>query len=243
MEIDTIIKNLQGGGGFTRLERQVITKAPEGLDPMELITAIGRKVCPAFRLDDDNRKIFENLRLWVEGRPFTCWDQKGEYGHLGDIHKGVYLAGPTGTGKSVALDVMREYARAWGVVVRMGCTVKPLAWRTCRADDICDRYAAAGSLSTWKSETVLCIQDLGTEPMETLYMGNRVNVLRSVIEYRGDRRDQLTLVSSNYSMQKAGEIYGKRVGSRLAGMCNYFVLKGDKKKQPIKSERKWPRKD
>ena len=75
---------------------------------------------------------------------------------------------------------------------------------------------------------IICIQDLGSEQMESLYMGNRENVIRRMIEYRGDRTDMLTLITSNLPMahQKLEEKYGDRVVSRLNEMCNYLEIKG-----------------
>ena len=75
---------------------------------------------------------------------------------------------------------------------------------------------------------MLGIQDFGQEPQENLYMGNRIDVVRQLIEYRGDKCDEMTLITSNMKMQ--GDVlmnrYGDRVASRLVEMCNYFEIKG-----------------
>jgi len=75
---------------------------------------------------------------------------------------------------------------------------------------------------------MLGIQDLGQEPQESLYMGNRVDVVRQLIEYRGDRTDEITFITSN--MKINGDVlmnrYGDRVASRLMEMCNYYEIKG-----------------
>jgi len=61
-----------------------------------------------------------------------------------------------------------------------------------------------------------------------LYMGNRINVMRRILEYRGDQSDQITLITSNlpYNSKKFVELYGDRVASRLNEMCNYFEITG-----------------
>ncbi len=48
------------------------------------------------------------------------------------------------------------------------------------------------------------------------------------LEYRGDRTDQLTLITSNLPMnhKRFVERYDDRVASRLNEMCNYFEIKG-----------------
>lgn len=52
--------------------------------------------------------------------------------------------------------------------------------------------------------------------------------MRQLIEYRGDKPDQLTLITSNLKLggQKLLDRYGDRVASRLHEMCNYFEIKG-----------------
>ena len=86
--------------------------------------------------------------------------------------------------------------------------------------------AEEGDLTPWKEEISLCIQDLGNEPSEVMYMGNRRRVLRSVLEARGDMYDRLTLISSNFPPERLGEVYGQRVASRIRQMCNPIYLGG-----------------
>ena len=52
--------------------------------------------------------------------------------------------------------------------------------------------------------------------------------MRSLIEYRGDRSDCLTLITSNLKLggDKLLNRYGDRVASRLSEMCNYFEIRG-----------------
>jgi DNA replication protein DnaC len=55
-----------------------------------------------------------------------------------------------------------------------------------------------------------------------------MNVLRQVIEHRGDNPECLTMISSNLPMTHKilADRYGDRVVSRLQEMCNYFELRG-----------------
>ncbi len=61
-----------------------------------------------------------------------------------------------------------------------------------------------------------------------MYMGNRLNVLRAILEYRGDRTDKITMISSNLPVQHKAftDKYGDRVASRMCEMCNYYQLTG-----------------
>ena len=147
----------------------------------------------------------------------------------GGLKKGIYIAGNTGTGKSWCLEVMAAYAMAFGFVITLGETEKRmLYWDNVRADDICEEYAANGTFQNYKTRKIYGIQDLGSEPAESVYMGNRIEVLRQLLEYRGDRTDQVTLFTSNLPMNHKILVdrYGDRVSSRLSAMCNYFEIRG-----------------
>ena len=75
---------------------------------------------------------------------------------------------------------------------------------------------------------MLGIQDFGQEPAESLYMGNRLDVIRQLVEYRGDCSDELTFITTNLKMggEKLIQRYGDRVASRLNQMCNNLEIKG-----------------
>ena len=92
---------------------------------------------------------------------------------------------------------------------------------------ICDAYARAGSLVYYQSMRIIGIQDLGSEPRETLYMGNRKEVMREFLELRGDTPGRLTIITSNFNYATIRKAYGDRVWSRLHQMCNYVELVGD----------------
>ena len=115
--------------------------------------------------------------------------------------------------------------------VKYGDQISPLAWTTYRADDICDLFSQDGDLHRWKETKSLCIQDLGTEPTELLYMGNRRRVLRSILEARGDVYDRLTLISSNFPPNALADTYGFRVQSRIVQMCNPIYLGGNDRRK------------
>lgn len=218
------------------IDRPMLKVPPE--DMREILTRVGKMVCPAFRIDDANRFVYENIALWCNGDPSAkCMSPDGSSVVDIDIYKGIYLAGPTGTGKSVCLDVMRIYTDLIGQTY---CKEK-MRWATYRSDAICEDYARNGNLSKFCDEKVLCIQDLAAEPTETLYMGNRRRVLKSILENRGDDPTKITIVSSNrkidtlaFSNEKREkmEIYGDRVQSRAYTMFNYFILEGKDRRMP-----------
>lgn len=203
-------------------------------EALAIVEAIGKSRNPQFVLDDANRFAYTNFIKWAHCDPsMQCLDPATGKVIPGRLKRGIYIAGNTGTGKSWCLDIMQAYCTVFGFKVAWqdyddNNKLRPLNWRTVRADYLCDYFALNGNINEFKNLPSLGIQDFGQEPQETLYMGNRLDVVRQLIEYRGDRCDELTLITSNLKMQGTTlkNRYGDRVASRLNEMCNYFEIKG-----------------
>lgn len=212
-------------GGITRLLYRI-----DSLEiPLQVVSGIGRERNPKFVIDEDNRFAYENLILWMHGDSrMRCLNPDTKQIMPGDVRKGIYIAGQTGSGKSRALQVMNLYGTIDNVCFFSDGIRRRLHWTEVRAADIFDRYKTTGDIENLKSDPVLCIQDFGSEPTEGMYMGNRIEVLRQLIESRGDRSDLMTLITSNYSLrnEELRERYGERVKSRLYEMCNYLEISG-----------------
>lgn len=193
-------------------------------DLRRFFQAIGERTVRNFVLDESNSWVYENVRRWADSREFWAQDPMTGEAVPGNIHKGLYICGPTGSGKSVLVSIIRAYLGALHVKMRVNGNEELMAWNPKRADEICVQYAKDGDLEPYFKEKILCIQDAGSEQPETLYMGNRVEVIRTILEYRGDRANQLTIITSNDKISE--ERYGARVSSRLREMCNYYELKG-----------------
>ena len=199
-------------------------------DALDIVMAIGKKnYTEDFVIDSANEYVYRNVIKWIHGdssmqavNPIT---RKPESGRL---KAGIYIAGGTGTGKSVCLNVLRDYSQ----LIRPTIQFLPddytnlLIWKSYNASYITAEYLRIGNTSEIEDKKLLCIQDLGCEPTDVVYMGNRVNVIKSIIERRGDKNNRMLLVTSNISMDDTQKKYGDRVASRLHQMCNYFILQG-----------------
>lgn len=196
---------------------------------LELVEGIGKDRNPKFCIDNENRFTYENLIRWVHcDTEMKCIDPETKQVIPGNLKRGIYIAGNTGSGKSWALEIMAAYALVYNFQIQMGETKRCLYWGNVRTDTICDEYTEQGTFDKYKKMSIVGIQDLGAEPIESMYMGNRIGVLRQILEYRGDFTDRMTLISSNLPINHKAliERYGDRVSSRLNEMCNYFEIKG-----------------
>ena len=189
-------------------------------DAYRLAVEVGKQMCPHFVIDDDNQSAYIAVAAWLVGDPNCHGIRPG---------KGIYLEGPVGCGKSLCLDIYRSVARYLYIQVNG----EPIRWQTVRTEEVCDTFLATGNVDTFRDARVICFQDLGSEPTEVLYMGNRRNIMRSILEYRGDNAACLTLITSNIPADKAGEYYGQRVESRLRQMCNIITMGGSDRRKTL----------
>ncbi len=195
------------------------------------ITEIGRRFDENFVLDDDNRWAYTQFAKWIiADETMQAQNATGDIID-GDLTKGIYIAGHTGTGKSLAMEVMRIFSDIKRTMLYAAGDWRPVVWRTdITAATIWDEAANDGkSLQRYTKTGILCIQDLGAEPdYDAVFMGARRQPLRQLLEARGDRRDLVTLITSNYDYDDPTIMrrYGERVVSRLHRMCNLLFING-----------------
>lgn len=192
----------------------------------DVLTAIGRRFVPEFTIDADNAFVYDNVARWCLGDPAAVAETMDGRRTAADLNKGIYIYGNAGTGKSLAMSVTRMFAIISESKVLTGANALYLNWRTVRADEICEEFGETGDVRDYINAPLLCVNDLGSEPLETLYMGNRAAVIRMLLERRGDMYNVLTMATSNYAPQSLGKIYGPRVASRIAAMFNFYHLGG-----------------
>lgn len=234
-KIDLILNNIKQRGMFATLTRFQYLHYDIN-EALSIVEAIGQSRNPRFVIDDENRFTYENFIRWCHcDTKMMRLDPVTAQPIPGQLKRGIYIAGNTGTGKSWCLEIMQAYCKVYGFKVQYYGEEQQsnLYWGSFRADEICEKYSETGNINHFKNRVILAIQDLGSEQQESLYMGNRVDVMRQLIECRGDRSDCMTMVTSNLKLcgQKIIDRYGDRVASRLAEMCNYFEIKGSDRRK------------
>lgn len=225
---------MMGGSSYPSIKRLDYTKRLDAMSMLKLINNLGRSRSKDFRIDGANYGAFLAIAKWLVGDPtMTCIDPKGGKTIEGDLAKGLYIYGPTGVGKSWAMELASEAAQRLGLGFEVRGFRRNLTWWNMRADKIVASYAQDGSLSRLcdPSEVrCLCIQDFGSEPASATFMGSRCEVIRQVIEARADHQDAFTHFTSNIPLrdrERLTQVYGDRVASRLIGCCNYLEIGGE----------------
>lgn len=224
------VKNSKGfqENGFFGMKRYCRNEF-ELSEYMQLVEALGRMHRPEFVIDVNNRFLYENFVKWLCGdETMQALDINTKKVTKGKMNKGIYIAGPTGTGKSVCMEVMRAFAYSQKFNIQYGDLKRYIMWSNMTAKRIVTEFVKTSSIHEFANMHILCIDDLGSEPTEAVSMGNRMNVLQNVIEERGEHANFLTLITSNYPLPhaKLNSLYGERTTQRLQAMCNYFELTG-----------------
>lgn len=213
-----------------QLEKNIIKREPvpyDVTDMKRLLMRIGQTRCGSerFTIDEDNKFAYENIFKWCIGdesmlavNPFSGNIEKGS------LTKGLYIAGPTGTGKTMCLNIFRDFLDKVGVMVTIpGYGRAQLAWRTFFAQDLFQNCVEYGDVRWVQDYPSICIQDAGSEVREAVRMGTRYDTIGQILQRRGETR-YMTFLTSNDKISE--NRYGERVASRLCKMCNYYEIKG-----------------
>ena len=165
-ELEWILQRVKERGCFSLLTRFNYT-TPNIQHELRVLEAIGKIRSPKFVIDEDNRFTYENFIKWLRGDK-TMQALNPNTGEViqGDLTRGIYIAGNTGSGKSWCLEIMQEYAQVLRLPIEFSYDedVKPLVWNACRADEICRDWAEIVDIQKIKTRPILAIQDLGQEP-------------------------------------------------------------------------------
>ncbi len=218
---------------------------PDSIDNLlSIAIQSAQSLCPGFVVDRYNRYALEQVIRWLMAdRQMTAIAPRDNRLIQADLCKGIFLWGPTGSGKSVLVRLVVSLAIDNDVALRLcGQPIGFRATKLYKASTLAEAYTRGdfATLERCRRAPILVIDDLGTEPTESLYMGNRLNVLSDIIEGRGDRAGLVTIITSNLPLYAPSghlpslhRVYGARVSSRLEKMCNVIPLYGQDRRSAV----------
>lgn len=205
--------------------RRILSDSYKGISvvqAMAMAEEIGRELCgDRFQIGTDNSEAYLRAVTWV----------LGDRDNGVDPDKGLYIYGPTGTGKSVMVSVLHELSHRLRAhflrydIRKQEEVYAPLLWAYRNAPEYVELYD--GSIPQWLKYTpIICINDLGTEVHAKFY-GKEVDVISELIGWRTDNRwqDHKMIITTNLTSDELQQ-YGTRTISRITGYCNLIALRG-----------------
>lgn len=178
-----------------------------------------------FFTDKDNQDVIKLLCLYFTGDPRFNDVSGGKY----SLHKGVFLCGPSGVGKTELMDLCG--INPFAPFTRHDCQVIAGEYANKKegGQQVIDYYSnntivlgTDKDFTFGKDTSGRLFDDLGQEDLAN-HFGNEKNVMAQVIENRYRQRNfHLTHFTSNDTVDQLDEkgVYGFRVPDRLREMCN-----------------------
>lgn len=192
------------------------------MQAMAMAEEIGRKLCgDQFQIGADNSEAYLQAVTWVLG------DRDNGI----DPDKGLYIYGPTGTGKSVMVSVLHKLSYRLSAhflrydIRKQQEVYAPLLWAYRNAPEYVELYDGI-IRPEYKYPPIICINDLGTE-VHAKYYGKEVDVISELIGWRTDNgwKDHKMIITTNLTSDEL-QRYGTRTISRITGYCNLIALRG-----------------
>jgi hypothetical protein len=151
-----------------------------------------------------------------------CWFLQDEMAapQLGlQLHKGIFLTGPVGCGKTTLMKLMNTLTPNTFII-------KPC--RDITIEFIEEGFSVITKYSKGLSDIarIFCFDDLGVES-SLKYYGNECNVMAEILLTRYDlfiSRKLITHITTNLSAQEIEETYGTRIRSRMREQFNLVAF-------------------
>ena len=184
-----------------------------------------RQYFPQYDIDNDNSDVIQNVSLWAKR------DMEFEKDGKLYLHKGLFICGPVGTGKTDLFHMLRMYLGRYlnssykfrrEVVWEFTATFCKRGYEAIQNQDVGNCYYDE-----------LCLIDERTNfpnKEQATHYGNKLLVGEEIIMKRYDAFKSMGLqshFSTNASPAQLREVYGERAFSRLTEMCNFLFLVGD----------------
>jgi DNA replication protein DnaC len=161
-------------------------------------------------IDDHNRKALNQITYYLVG------DSRFNDG----LHKGLFIRGPVGTGKTMPLEIITEVFK-----------LKRFNLRIYNALEVANIMRSSDEAAKKRLlEGYIAIDDVGIEDVEYKVFGSTVRPIFDVISSRYATR-RFTFITTNLTPSEIEARYGNRVRDRLREMTSQIVLNGESRRK------------
>jgi len=201
---------------------------------LDVVKKIGQSFVPD-ELDSEGNLVESGFTLI--GKDEDYYTQLIKYFHgdetfVGDLNKGLLITGPTGTGKSLSMSIMKVYRGIDDIKFLENNMTKALNYDVINGYMVNHSFMTNGfdALNGFVNKNVLYIDDFGLETREVQYYGSKTDAVEYVLSER-HRLGKITFATSNLPVSKLNDIYGDRLESRFKEMFNFLILTGTDKRK------------
>lgn len=184
-----------------------------------------------YSFNESNRHIYNQMFKFINGdRDIEALDPFTRERTKGSQNKGFYIAGGTGRGKSVLMQVFAETCKSLNIgAMTISGASAVLSPKIIGAKKLAQDYVKKGYDALIHNNFSICIDDVGAEPYDSVHMGNHISVVDELITNIYERGYGYLFVTSNIPLGSDlfVERYGDRLQSRIISMCNYLELRGE----------------
>lgn len=204
--------------GLTTSGVKRISYMPYRMDTaLSVVERIGKGIDPEFTLTPHVTEIYQELiRYFHADSEFN-----------GDLTKGLLLMGPTGTGKTLAMQVMSIYRQIDDAKFIMKGRTYKMNYEIVDVKTMVNLFLnnAFDGIEVYCIRYVLCIDDIGTETDQVKHYGNTLDVVSHIISERYSKR-LLTFGTTNFPISTLEDKYDDRIVSRMYALFNFVTMTG-----------------
>jgi DNA replication protein DnaC len=214
----TIAEIINGALSESMISGNRVSYVPYKMDSaLSVVNRIGRGLTPLFKINGELEELYSELIRYFHNDP--------EF--KGDLNKGLLIMGPTGTGKTLAMEIMRIYRQIDNTKFVKDGKYYEMRFNIISVNDIVSQFInnSFEGIDPYCERYVLCIDDIGAEIEKVKHYGNSLDVIGHVLSERYAKR-LYTFGTTNFPMSVLEDKYDDRTISRMYAMFNFIIMTG-----------------